>query len=136
MGVWGTAIFSDDNASDIREEYRTLLGDGINGPEATDRLIKQWQPSISRDPDLEAVFWLALAVTQWKCGRLEDRVKREAIRVITDGSAMAPWRGGRDEAKRRRVLEDTRHQLESPQPAETKIARRKLRTCEWEPGEL
>ena len=40
MEMWGTAIFSDENAADIREEYRALLGDDISGPEATDRLTQ------------------------------------------------------------------------------------------------
>ena len=70
-----------------------MIGDGLSGPEATDRLLKEWMPSSEKDPDAEAIFWLALAVTHWKCGRLEDRVKREAIRVIDDGSALRPWRG-------------------------------------------
>jgi len=56
MGTWGTGILSDDNASDLREEYRDLIVDGVPGPEATDRLIAQWSPR--GDPDLEPVFWL------------------------------------------------------------------------------
>jgi hypothetical protein len=40
MGVWGTAIFSDDNAADLRAEYRTMIGDGLSEPEATNRLLK------------------------------------------------------------------------------------------------
>ena len=70
MGVWGTSIFSDDLAADLRGDYRTMIGDGLSGPEATDRLLKSWMPSPDKDPDLAPVFWLALAVTQWKCGRL------------------------------------------------------------------
>jgi hypothetical protein len=136
MGVWGTAIFSDDNASDIREEYRTLLGDGLNGPEATDRLIQEWQPSIGRDPDLAAVFWLALAVTQWKCGRLEERVKREAIQVIDSGAGLRLWKGNDQERQRAKVLDATRKLLHDPQPPARKIAKVFRATCDWEPGEL
>ena len=136
MGVWGTAIFSDDNASDVREEYRALLGDGVSGPEATDRLLKEWQPSTSHDPDLAAVFWLALAVTQWKCGRLEERVKQEAIQVIDNGAALRLWKGSSDERKRAQVLQATRKLLHDPQPPARKIAKVFRATCDWEPGEL
>src|SRR5215469_8820606 len=134
MGVWGTGIFSDDNASDLRDEYRKLIGDGVASSDATDRLSAQWAPQ--GDPDLEPVFWLALAVTQWSCGRLEDRVKSEALRVIADGSAMRPWAGGPDERKRRAVLEAAKRKLESPQPAERKIKKQTPATCDWERGEL
>jgi hypothetical protein len=136
MGVWGTAIFSDDNASDIREEYRTLLGDGLNGPEATDRLIQEWQPSIGRDPDLAAVFWLALAVTQWKCGRLEQRVKQEAIQAIDSGAGLRLWKGNNQERQRAKVLDATRKLLHDPQPPARRIAKVFRATCDWEPGEL
>jgi hypothetical protein len=59
------------------------------GVEATDRLIQEWAPD--GDPDFEPVFWLAPAVTQWDCGRLEDRVKQRAVAAISDGSGVAPW---------------------------------------------
>ena len=134
MGAWGTGIFADDNALDLRDDYRKLISDGVTGPQATDRLIAQWAPQ--RDPDLAPVFWLALALTQWSCGRLEARVKEEALRVITDGSAIRPWAGGPDERKRREVLEAAKQKLGSPQPAERKIKKQILATCDWERGEL
>ena len=134
MGAWGTGIFSDDNASDLRDEYRDLIGDGVPGPEATDRLIAQWSPQ--GDPDLEPVFWLALALTQCNYGRLEERVKDEALRVIADGSAIRPWAGGPDERKRRAVLEATKLKIESPQPPLKAVKKRVLATCDWERGEL
>src|SRR5579864_4732965 len=126
MGVWGTGIFSDDNASDLREDYRTLIGDGISGREATDRLLKQWSPE--GDPALEPVFWLALAVTQWSCGRLEERVKAKALAVIENGLAIGEWRGGKLERKRQAVLDTTRKKLESPQPPARPIKKRVLAT--------
>src|SRR5579864_8755775 len=111
MGVWGTAIFSDDNASDVRDDYRGMIGDGLSGPQATDRLLSRWMSAAAKDPDLAATFWLALAVTQWKCGRLEDRVRKEALRSIEDGSALRGWRGTRFERKRATVLQATKQQL-------------------------
>src|SRR5579863_2723653 len=136
MGVWGAAIFSDDNASDLRDDYRRLISDGLSGPDATDRLLKEWSPE--GDPALEPVFWLALAVTQWSCGRLEERVKAKALGMIDDGSAIAEWRGGADklERKRQAVLDATRKKLESPQPLARPIKKRVLATCDWERGEL
>jgi hypothetical protein len=134
VGVWGTGIFADDNAADLRDDYRTLIGDGVPAGDATDRLIAQWSPQ--GDPDLEPVFWLSLALTQWNCGRLEDRVKEQALRVIADGSAMRPWLGGPDARKRISVLEAARRKIESPQPAVRKIKKRVLATCDWERGEL
>lgn len=134
MGAWGTGVFADDNAADVRNDYRRLIADGATGPAATDMLIAQWAPQ--GDPALEPVFWLALALTQWGSGRLEERVRAEALRVIADGSAIRSWAGGSDERKRRAVLQAARKKLESPQPEERKIRRRVPASCDWERGDL
>ncbi len=63
----GTAVFSDDTACDVRDGYVDLLSDGLSGPEATKKLLREWSASL-KDPDEAPVFWLALAATQWKYG--------------------------------------------------------------------
>jgi hypothetical protein len=136
MGVWGTAIFSDDTARDVREDYRDHLGDGLGGPEATKRLLKDWSSSL-KDPDEAPVFWLALAATQWKCGRLEASVLEQALEIIDGGSDLARWEAdSHDRKKREAVLQKLRVQLEPPQPAEKKIPRRFRDSTEWLVGDL
>ena len=56
MGAWGTAVFSDDTACDVRNDYRTYVGDGLSGPDATDRVLTEWSDTLS-DPDEGSVFW-------------------------------------------------------------------------------
>ena len=46
MGVWGTAIFSDDTACDIRDEYSALLISGISDEEAEEALLKGYESLI------------------------------------------------------------------------------------------
>ena len=29
MGTWGTGLFSDDLAADVRDEFRDLIGEGL-----------------------------------------------------------------------------------------------------------
>ena len=69
MGVWGPAILSDDVACDIRDEYHALLMIGKTSEEATQYLLETDYPEIQGTED-ETVFWLALALSQWKKGRL------------------------------------------------------------------
>ncbi|HKW62377.1 MAG TPA: hypothetical protein VJN89_07530 [Candidatus Acidoferrum sp.] len=134
MGVWGTAIFSDDTACDIRDEYRDLVGDGHSGPAATDVLLEQW--ANETDKHEWGVFWLALAATQWKCGRLEERVKEGALQVIESGSDLKRWEEDLLIRKRQAALEKLRQQLLSPQPPARRIPKRFRDTCDWEVGEL
>jgi hypothetical protein len=56
--------------------------------------------------------------------------------AIEDGSALEPWRGGKDERKHRAALNQARRQIESPQRAPTRIKRFIPCTCDWEPTEL
>src|SRR5690348_13952889 len=90
MGVWSTAIFGDDTAGDVRDAYRELVANGLSGPQATDQLLREWREIID-DEDDGPVFWLALAATQWACGRLEERVKDKAVEIIDNGSSLSRW---------------------------------------------
>lgn len=42
MGVWGTGIFQDDMACDIRDSYRDYLGEGMTGSQATTRILQEF----------------------------------------------------------------------------------------------
>lgn len=136
MGTWGPALFSNDTACDVRDAYRELVGDGLSGPAATDRIMKEWEEALD-DPDEGPVFWFALASTQWRCGRLESRVRDRALALIDDGSDLHRWGDdGKLLRKRQAVLAKLREQLLSPQPPEKRIARRFRDTCDWEVGEV
>lgn len=136
MSGWGTAIFSDDTACDVRDDYRDLVGDGISGPEATNRLVDEWRDTL-RDPDDCPVFWLALAATQWKCGRLETRVREKALEIIAGGLGLQRWtEDPKLLQKRKAVLAKLEEQLRSPPPAEKRIPKRFRDHCDWEVGEV
>ena len=136
MGAWGTGVFSDDTACDVRDGYVDLVGDGLTGIEATQKLLREWSETLE-DPDEGPVFWLALAATQWKNGRLEDFVLRRALAVIDDGGDLARWDANSgDYKKRQRVVEKLRAQLTSPQPPEKRISKRFLDSNAWSVGEL
>ncbi len=124
MAAWGTAIFSDDLACDVRDAYRDLLVDGHSGQQATKRLIDQFAQEI-KDYDDGPIFWLALAKLQWEYGQLDDRVKARALKLIDSGVALKRWTqrtlDARAGTRRQHVLAKLRDQLCSPQPAPKKI---------------
>ncbi|MBN8734586.1 MAG: hypothetical protein J0L64_28900 [Acidobacteria bacterium] len=136
MGVWGPGIFADDLACDVRGRYRDLLGEGHDSVEVTDAMIEGFREVLA-DEDSAAVFWLALAVTQWRLGRLEERVKESALRAIEDGGAWRPF--AEDEKllrKRKAELNKTAELLRSEQPAAKRVRKQFKNSCDWEPGEL
>ena len=136
MGAWGTALFSDDTAADVRDGYRDLIGNGLTGAQATDALVQEWAEAVN-DPDEAPVFWLALACTQWQCGRLEPRVRTKALEVIENGANLRKWQEDPKLLKKRKaVLAKLTAQLMSSQPSEKRIPKRYRDTCEWEVGEV
>jgi hypothetical protein len=134
MGAWGPAIFSNDTASDLREDYLDKIAKGVESPAATDRLMTDYAPD-GDDGYYAAEFWIALALTQQKCGRLEDRVKNRALGAIGDGSAVGEW-SGKDRAKRLAALEKARADIEAPPIAPKKIRRPVPCSCGWKKNDL
>lgn len=67
MGAWGTGLYSNDSACDIRGDYIDKLKRGKTNDEATQELINS-NRDIMGDVEEEPLFWFALADTQWNYG--------------------------------------------------------------------
>jgi len=122
MGAWGTAIFSDDFACDIQDDYIKALVKGKTSEEATEMLKKLYPPEELIEDT--TIFWVALAITQWKKGRLLPEVKSEAIKMIESGADLLRWEGGPKAFynKRKAVLEKAKEKILSPMPPAKKIS--------------
>lgn len=135
MAAWGVAVFSDDLAADLRSDFRELIGDGLSPSDATERLMTEYASSLE-DADEMSVFWIALALTQWKLGRLEDRTKKMALHVIDDGIDLSRWDDPKNRARRADVLAKTRAELLSAQPPAKPVPRTVKESNDWEIGEI
>jgi len=135
LGVWGSGLFSDDLDCDVRNEYRDLVAAGATGEEATRLLLESWE-DILDDPDASPVFWLALAVTQWKIGRLEESVKAKALEIIEIGADLKRWEGDPSWLKRRiKVLDQARDQINSPQRLPFKLKKTYVNASPFQTGD-
>lgn len=123
MGTSSTALFSDDTACDVRDDFIQRLSSGLTAPAATKSIIQSWAAEIN-DADEGPVFWLALAATQWKYGCLEHEVQTNAIEIIDRGLDLQRWEGAA-QARRRTVLSLLKEKLLSPQPAPRRPPKRK-----------
>jgi hypothetical protein len=136
MGTWGVGLYSDDDACDVRAGFREAIGDGLDAPAATDRLLHEWGSS-TQDEVIVSPFWLALADTQWKLGRLEERVRDKALALIDTGQDLARWADApRDRKKRAAILEGLKTQLLSPQSLPKRVPKRFQSECDWAVGEV
>jgi hypothetical protein len=137
MGVWGTALFSDDLASDLRDDYKSLLSEGFSTEEAKVRILKQYKSSLV-DSEEAGVFWIALAAVMWQYGRLDDETLQNALAVIDSGEDLKRWENSSraDFKKRKEVLEKLRTKISSSQPIEKQIKRQEKCECNWSKGDL
>ena len=121
MGTWGPAIYSDDLACDVRDDFKDLIGDGFDSVQATKTLENEYQDSIN-DIEENSVFWFALADTQWKTGLLIDRVLDKTLEIIESGSDLERWKEDPKTLKKREnAIAKLKKQLLTDQPKEKRI---------------
>lgn len=136
MGAWGTGLYQDDVACDIKAEYVNRLRIGQTNIEATQQIIERNEDSLE-DEDDGPVIWLALADTQWKYGRLLPEVKEEALKCIREGIDLEKWKEDkRLYEKRKQVLEQIEKRLLTPQPLERKVTKLELKKTIWDFGDV
>jgi hypothetical protein len=136
MGTWGAAIFSDDLALDIRDEFKELIGDGCSTSQATAVLTQQFQDVVD-DVEAGPVFWLALAATQWKTGHVDETVIQKAVDIIDTGADLSRWRIDEDLLKKRQIyLTRLKAQLLSQPPPPKKLPKVIRHENDWLVGEI
>lgn len=127
MGTWGTGIFDNDDAGDVREEFRDLIAAGKSADEATAGLVESYGAA---DVDLEDHdFWLALAATQHSLGHVGTGVIERAVAIIDDPEELERWDPS-DARRRRAALKKLRSRLQKkPRSPKRLRARRGVDTA-------
>ena len=130
MGAWGTGIYDNDTAADLRRSWRQSLEAGRSVQEATEEAVRTYVgdgPLLGGDEEHEP-FWMALAHLQWTHGGLTARTLAKVDALLRDDRALELWEPWL-RAGRRRVLERLRRQLATPKakPVVVKPYRRDIR---------
>jgi len=137
MGAWGTAIYSDDTAADTRDAFTDFVTEGLTPTDATERLVAASADILSDEGDA-VVFWLALAASQWKLGRLIDNVRDRAVEIIDSGVDLRRWQGSSTAEinRRKRHLAKLREQLLRPPPRPKKLKPFVKSSSDFKPGDV
>jgi len=137
MGAWGPGLFSDDVACDVKEYYMNCLREEMSAEEAEAAVVSYFGDELA-DSDDGPVVVLALADTAWRVGRLSEKLKEAAIRIIDTGEGLERWEveGKQLLKKRQDVLQKLKEKLLSPQPPEKKVYKYRLYKCEWKIGDV
>lgn len=134
MGTWGTGIFSGDVECDVRADFRELIAAGRSPQEAMEQLLVSYEMAEPAEPD-DCPAWLALAVTQWKTGRVVDQVRDTALRAIELELAQ-PRFDGADRRKRAVALAKARDLLNRTPPAPRRIRAERFAQSPFAPGDV
>lgn len=137
MAAWGTGLYQDDIAEDIKFDYHNYFKEGLNNQEAYAKLLERYDDVIN-DPEDQSVFWFALADTMWNLGKLTKEVKEQALSCIANGKDVERWKAEDEKKaeKRQQVLEKLKEKLESPMPEEKKIGKKRVFKNKWEIGDM
>ena len=137
MGTYGTGLYSDDTACDVRDAYREALDAGTDAEGARARVLNAFAEELA-GPDEGVVVRLALADTQFRLGRLGESARREALAVLDAGGDLERWReaGAAEVRRRTAVLQRLRARLESPQPEPRPVRARRPRASQAVPGRV
>ena len=91
MGTWSTNLFGNDTSCDVRDTYIQHLQNQLSDEEAEAKMMEEYERDFARDEDEQPLFWYALAATEWKVGRLSEKVKAEALSWIDRQGGVDLW---------------------------------------------
>ncbi|MEK9156552.1 MAG: DUF4259 domain-containing protein [Patescibacteria group bacterium] len=112
MGTWGTGIFEDDLASDIKGNFEDLISSGASVADATKSSLAEYSDSLT-DTDDGPTVHLALAKLQIQQGALHPDTAKKALEIIESGESLNRWReiGGEDLKHRQAELEKLKEEI-------------------------
>lgn len=122
MGVWGSSLYANDSACDIRDTYLKLLKQQYSDIDAFNETLNINKEYLGTDE--ECFLWYALADTQWKFGRLLPEVKEKALALIEKQEGIEFWYDSKNKGYGwLKTLDKLKTRLESPMPPRKKINR-------------
>lgn len=137
MGTCNTGIFQNDIALDVMEEYLNYLKDGCSDSDADRKIIENNLDIINQGGNDACEFWLALAMIEWKYGRLQVSTKNNALKMALDPQYLKIWK---DEEKlynkRISVLNEFVNQIQNIQPTKKKVKVNIPFKCVWKLGDI
>ncbi len=139
MGAWGTGIYSDDTACDVKEMCQEIFP-FVSVDEGNRIIFEQYAEIVNStfiDNDY-AAFWYALADWQWKHGILTEDIRSKAIALLEAHTGIDEWQesgSAKDVKKRIAVMDALKSQLESEMPPK-KLPIKRLKKPQHKIGDI
>lgn len=135
MGSWGIKLFNNDLACDVRDTYMGLLEKQVDDENAYRLTCYEYTEIFTTNE--EPLFWLAMAHTQYKVGRLMPEVKEKALAIIVQEDWKQFDQNEKLKGKWIKEMEDLRNMLSSPPPKRRHFAtKQSFVTNPWNVGDI
>jgi hypothetical protein len=127
-----TELYANDLAVEVKNYYIEQIQLGYDNDEATRLTLEQYSECFNSEDEDMTDYWLVLADTQWKLGRLDESIKKKAIDIIQNDEDLIHYAyEGELYDEREKVLRDLLERLNSSQPEPKKIKKLEYYTCPW-----
>jgi hypothetical protein len=136
MGTWGTGLYQNDTASDVRVLYRDCKKLGFSGEDLVS-IALDTVGLASADGEDYAPAYLAVADLLWKDGMLTGKVQTTALGLIETAKLSERFEDAPSRRKHQAVLQALADRLRSAQP-KTPPARKRpyIEQCDFAIGEV
>lgn len=134
MGTWGTGIFQNDIADDVKTDYFNKLKMGKSDEDALSEIISE-NSDFLHDSEDSLDFWFALASLMFDYGRLNEEVKCKAISLLESEKDSERWTE-KENKKRKIELEKLKTKMYSEIPPRKKVAVTKKFVTPWKRNDI
>lgn len=135
MGTWEVGLYQNDLSADVRGNYIAKLKAGKSDETALQEILLEYKEEM-KDIDCKYDFYLGLADTLWKKGRLPEEIRIKALQMIEEDRVSERWHSDRIKKMRGKVLDKLKMELEGTMPERKKISIHKPYILGWEEGEV
>jgi hypothetical protein len=112
MGTWGTALFSNDSAADLRDQFQTIVRAPWDGARILEHLLEKFQSGNDPEDDEYTDLRLAIADLLWQYGIEHPPSFQLAVEIVDKGADLDSKRAlgmsAADLKKRGRILDELR----------------------------
>lgn len=113
MGSWGTGIFDDDLAVDVRSDFEELVEeDGLDIAVATRKILRKYQIELE-DEDSAPIIYLALAALQLEYDEVLPEIRERVLEIIEEDQGLSLWEEEDEDLllERKEVLNELKAEL-------------------------
>ncbi len=135
MGFWGSTLYANDCASDVKDSYLDMLKADPGEDCITEKIIVKFHEYLGTDE--EPLFWYALADIQWQAGRLHPQVREMALEWLAREGGLNLWADSKTKGSGwKKTMDKLEARLNTPQPPKKRINRTPVVTNPWNVGDV